>query len=125
MKLQTKITLFSSIFVFILIALVNTVVYLMFVKISTEDELTQLSDQTNTIVETLQDNQVVPDRNLLQAFLPSKGMIRIIEKEDDKVLATFAKDEKYTNLKATYSDKKQARVTRDNNGTLEIGRAHV
>src|SRR5699024_8453718 len=73
MKLQTKITLFSSIFVFILIALVNTVVYLMFVKISTEDELTQLSDQTNTIVETLQDNQDIPDRNLIQAFLPSKG----------------------------------------------------
>lgn len=118
MKLQTKITLFSSIFVFILIALVNTVVYLMFVKISTEDELTQLSDQTNTIVETLQDNQDVPDRNLLQAFLPSKGMIRIIEKEDDKVLATFAKDEKYTNLKATYSDKETSKVTRDNNGTL-------
>src|SRR5699024_4180332 len=118
MKLQTKITLFSSIFVFILIALVNTVVYLMFVKISTEDELTQLSDQTNTIVETLQDNQDVPDRNLLQAFLPSKGMIRIVEKEDDKVLATFAKDEKYTNIEAAYSDKETRQVKRDNNGKL-------
>lgn len=118
MKLQTKITLFSSIFVFILIALVNTVVYLMFVKISTEDELTQLSDQTNTIVETLQDNQEVPDRNLLQAFLPSKGMIRIVEKEDDKVLATFAKDKKYTNVKAAYSDKETSQVMRDDNGTL-------
>src|SRR5699024_1863691 len=31
---------------------------------------------------------------------------------------TFAKDEKYTNLKATYSDKETSKVTRDNNGTL-------
>src|SRR5699024_11585231 len=77
MKLQTKITLFSSIFVFILIALVNTVVYLMFLTISTDDELTQLSSQTNTIVETLQDNKDITDRNLLNAFLPSNEILII------------------------------------------------
>ena len=56
MKLRTKITLFSSLFIFMIVLLINTIIYLLFYNISTDNELNQLSNQTDAILETLNEN---------------------------------------------------------------------
>src|SRR5699024_720508 len=116
MKLQTKITLYASIFMLVIIITVNTIIYFMFYKISTENELSQLTDQTNAIVETMKDNPEISKKRLLQAFLPSNGMIRLVD--DSDVIATFAKDESYTGVSPTYTAKETSEVMKDDNGSL-------
>ncbi|GAB3045483.1 HAMP domain-containing sensor histidine kinase [Virgibacillus ainsalahensis] len=84
MKLKTKIQLFSSLFMLVLILLVNTSIYFLFYKITADSEVEQLSAQTNTLVETLAQSSnaglnEVEISNLLKAYLPTEGVIRVID----------------------------------------------
>ncbi|WP_163971729.1 sensor histidine kinase [Oceanobacillus halotolerans] len=81
MKLRTKIQLFSSLFILILVLLVNTSIYFLFHKVAADRELEELIGETNTIVEAISSNRDSVTSELLQAYLPSDGMIRVI-KED-------------------------------------------
>lgn len=116
MKLQTRITLFSTIFMLVLIVIVNTIIYFMFYKISTENELEQLVDQANTITETMNDNPDIPVKNLLQAFLPAHGTIRMLDEGGKEIIPTLTKQEEYTKVKATFSDKETNQVIKDEDG---------
>ncbi|MFD2627214.1 sensor histidine kinase [Oceanobacillus kapialis] len=81
MKLRTKIQLFSSIFILILILLVNTAIYFLFYKISTDSRLDQLAEQTTTIVEALNSNPAIATNEFMKAYLPQDGMIRVIDQD--------------------------------------------
>lgn len=116
MKLQTKITLFSCLFMLIIIVVVNTIIYFMFYKISTENELDQLSEQTNAIVETIQENPDIPTKNLLQAFLPTNGMIRIIDESGEEATLTLTKQDEYRNLPANFSNQEVKEIKQDEAG---------
>lgn len=116
MKLQTKITLFASILMFVMIGFVNTMIYFMFFKISTDNELTQLSDQTNTIVETVNGNPDIPIKNLLEAFLPTNGMIRMIDEEGEEIIPTLTKQDEYRQLSIHFSNQEIREVKQDNEG---------
>ncbi|WP_404451181.1 HAMP domain-containing histidine kinase [Virgibacillus necropolis] len=85
MKLRTKIQLFSSIFMLVLILLVNTSIYYFFYKISAENELSQLDEQAETIISTLNDNPDIAKKQLLRAYLPTNGMIRVIDEKGNLV----------------------------------------
>src|SRR5690625_7351141 len=82
MKLRTKIQLFSSLFMLILILLINTSIYFLFYKISSEGEIEQLTAKTDTMVEALQAD--LPNSDLLEAFLPGNGMIRVYKEDESK-----------------------------------------
>lgn len=116
MKLRTRITLFSTIFMLILIIIVNTIIYFMFYKISTENELEQLSNQANTITETLKDNPEIPRKNLLQAFLPANGTIRIMDKNGEELIPTLTKKEEYMKVSVSFSDKETHQIVKDDTG---------
>lgn len=91
MTLKTKIQLFSNIFMLILIIVINTSIYFLFYNISANNELDELVKETNTIVETLNMNEELPKSELLQAFLPTNGMIRIINKNGESVIPLLLK----------------------------------
>lgn len=103
MKLRTKIQLFSSLFMLVLILLINTSVYFLFYKISANSELNQLSNQTNTIISTLNSNPDIPKNELLNAFLPQNGMIRIIPEQGDKPLLLLTKKNEYRYLSGEFT----------------------
>ncbi|MBY7142337.1 HAMP domain-containing histidine kinase [Virgibacillus sp. NKC19-3] len=91
MKLRTKIQLFSSLFMLVLILLVNTSIYYLFYNITADSELEQLAAQTNTIAETLSSNPDIPTSDLLDAYLPTDGMIRVIGEDGNLVVPELKK----------------------------------
>lgn len=91
MKLRTKIQLFSSLFMLVLILLVNTSIYYLFYNITADSELEQLAAQTNTIVETLNSNPEIQTSDLLDAYLPTDGMIRVIGEDGSLMIPELKK----------------------------------
>lgn len=116
MKLKTKIQLFSSLFMLLLILLVNTSIYFLFYKISAENELSRLSNETNMIVETLQANPDVPRSQLLKAFVPENGIIRVIDQNGEELIPTITKSESYTQLAYEFIDHEKRTIEKDEQG---------
>ncbi|SDR05843.1 HAMP domain-containing sensor histidine kinase [Virgibacillus salinus] len=102
MKLSAKIRLFSSLFMLVLILLVNTSIYYLFKNISINSELDEMTSQTNEIVKTLNSNPEIARSELLRAYLPTDGMIRVIEENDDRLLLTLTKKDSFTELPASF-----------------------
>ena len=115
MRLRTKIQLFSSLFMLILILLVTISIYFWFSKISSDRDLEQLSEQTDMIVRTLNANPDIVARELLDAFLPAHGMIRVIN-EDGKASVTQYKQKDYANLPATFTVNESQQIITDGDG---------
>src|SRR5699024_7027283 len=110
MKLQTKIHLFSSVFMLILIVLINTAIYFLFYKVSADSELDQLAGQTDVITETLNKNPDIAEEELLKAFLPSDGMIRVIDKDSTTVIPTLTKKNEYRRLASSYTTTENRKI---------------
>src|SRR5699024_1969223 len=100
MKLSVKIRLFSSLFMLTLILLVNTSIYYLFHTISLDSELDDLNTQTNEIVETLNDNPNVSKTEMLNAFLPTEGMIRVIDENGSFIVEVMKAN--YEEVPANY-----------------------
>ncbi|MCC2252381.1 ATP-binding protein [Virgibacillus sp. AGTR] len=82
MRLRTKIQLFSSLFILVLIVLINTSIYVLFYKISTDSQLEQLAEQTDTLVKTIKEHPDVTSKELLRSFSPQQGMIQIVDRSE-------------------------------------------
>lgn len=117
MKLQTKIQLFTSAFMIVLILLVNTSIYFLFYKISADSELDQLSAQVETIVETLNENPDIAHDDLLDAYLPTDGMIRVIQEDGSPFIRTLTKDSQYTSLPKKYATTEAHEIFKRDDGT--------
>lgn len=113
MKLRTKIQLFSSLFMFLLILLINTSIYYLFYNISSQSELDELSEQTNTIVSTLQANPDIPNKELLNAFLPQNGMIRIYTEQESEPILLITKDSEYRHLPGEFASYEQKKIIKN------------
>lgn len=68
MKLRTKIQLFTSFFMFLFILMINASIYYLFYQNSVETELTELTEQTNTVIATVNENPEIPPGELIKAF---------------------------------------------------------
>ncbi len=117
MKLKTKIQLFSSLFMLLFIMLVNTSIYFLFYKISADNELELLSDQTRTIMETMKENPDVPKNELLRAYLPNNGLIRIIDDKDRELIPVITKQKEFRELPSAYSTREVKEIVRDETGS--------
>lgn len=117
MKLQTKIQLFTSLFMIVLILLVNTSIYFLFYKISADSELDELAMQLRTIVETLNENPAIAKNELLEAYLPTDGMIRVIQSDGSPLMKTLTKDSQYTSLPKRYTTEEIHEVFKRDDGT--------
>src|SRR5699024_2844385 len=115
-KLRTKIRLFSSLFMLVLIVLVNMFIYSLFYNMSTKNELEELVSQTNTIVETLNTNPEIPKNELLRALLRSNNMIRIYEFGKEEPNFVITKDTEFQNLPGGYSKKEIRLIKKGEDG---------
>lgn len=112
MRLQTKIQLFTSIFMLLLILLVNTSIYLLFHKISSNTELDWLAQSTEDLVDVLHQNPKIPRDELLKAYLPTHGMIRIINDNGKKIIERV-KSVENRSLPYEFSNQEQRFITKD------------
>lgn len=109
MKLRTKIQLFTSIFMLVLVLLINASVYLLFYQNSVDSELNELTEQTTTIIKTMNKNQDIPPKELIEAFLPSDGMIRVYP-ETGEPLVSWKPGMDYNKFPGKYTTKEVREV---------------
>lgn len=82
MKLQTKIQLYLSLFILIMLLFIHTSVYFLFYKNATASELEQLVAQTEILVERLANTTDAYEASeLINAFLPVNGMAQVFSSE--------------------------------------------
>jgi signal transduction histidine kinase len=101
---------------FLLILLINTSIYFLFYHLSAGSELDQLEVQTTDIVEALISYPDVAQGELLKAFVPADGMIRVIQK-NGQPLVTFTKESEYTSLPKEYMTAESHEVIKRQDGT--------
>lgn len=116
MKLKTKIQLFSSLFMLVLIVLVNMSIYFLFYSTSTKNELEELVEQTNSIVEMLNTNPEVPKNELLRALIGPNNMIRIYEFDKREPSLVITKESGFQSLIGSYSKKETKAIIKGENG---------
>lgn len=100
MKIKSKIQLFSTVWLLCMILLINSFIYFMFYKISTNTEMKRLERQTEVIAQAVKPHTAsqATSIDLLRAYIPTNGMIRII---NDKPKAILVIQKKNTDLSET------------------------
>src|SRR5699024_3059410 len=93
--------------------LINTAIYFLFYNISADSELEQLTTQANTMVESLNKSSDIAEEELLGAFLPSDGMIRVIGEDSKTVIPILTKKDEYRRLESTYSTSESRSIRTD------------
>lgn len=95
MQIKNKIYLFSTVWLLLILLLINSSIYFMFYKVTTNGELERLKREALHIIEGMnaEGAKEIDAVNLLQPYLPSNGMIRIIN-EDSKVIVRQEVDSK-------------------------------
>ncbi|MCY7919766.1 ATP-binding protein [Bacillus vallismortis] len=118
MKLKTKIHLYTSISLLILLILVHTAVYLIFSSGLTSKDAARLADEADTIAEALHavETEGVALQDMLQAYLPANGMVRVVN-GDQKAVMTITKEKRYKDFPLSFHSGETADV-RKHDGKL-------
>ncbi|WP_404469357.1 ATP-binding protein [Sutcliffiella horikoshii] len=94
MKIKSKILLFSTVWLVIMLLLVNGAIYFLFQKNILDNDLNRVKDHAESVAEAV--NRAIREdetdfSSLLNAYLPPNGMIRIVTEENTSV-ANSAKE---------------------------------
>ncbi|MGE5704049.1 MAG: ATP-binding protein [Clostridia bacterium] len=121
MKIRNKIQLFSTVWLVVIVCIINASIYGLFYKQMTDQERERLAQQTRTIAEMLQSpgNQAEP-APLLQALLGPNAMIRVINAGAHAVV-TATKELKYGSLPVRYQDAETYRIAEVDGAVYAIG----
>lgn len=120
MTLRKKIILFSSVFMFLVIVISHTAIYFLFYRTASNGEIDQLSVQTDAFVSAVAASNSTSTetmRDLLTAYLPANGIIRIIDEEGNNVVRSQTKSKQYTELEANYTTSETSRIVQDDTGS--------
>ncbi|WP_026583906.1 HAMP domain-containing sensor histidine kinase [Bacillus sp. J33] len=95
MKLRKKINLYTSALFAFLLMLMNISVYVFFSKMIIENEQISITEEINKITAIAQESiGSVPEDDLLRAFVPVNGMVRIVSPDQKVISAVTSSDEK-------------------------------
>ncbi|HZW68263.1 MAG TPA: sensor histidine kinase, partial [Pseudogracilibacillus sp.] len=84
MKLKAKINLYSAVTFIILLIIIQTFIYFTFKEMIYQKELDRSHQSAVKIVTDIKDvNQKVAKNDLLRAYLPLHGMIRVVEEDGE------------------------------------------
>lgn len=103
MNLKTRIQLFSTLIIMIIIIIINTSIYLVFQKIILEEDRQNATIQLEKVAESLLLlTETTTIESFLRAYVPTDGMIRIIN-ADNSVLFTSTTSADYSGLVHEYT----------------------
>ncbi|MGM0920199.1 MAG: ATP-binding protein [Bacillota bacterium] len=99
MKINHKIQLFSTVWMLIIVLAINAAIYFLFLTIAQNSELDRLKLQAEAVAGAIRqdEKQPVNSSDLLRAYLPADGMIRIINDQSKEILAV-SKNADYRNI---------------------------
>src|SRR5699024_12647494 len=89
MKLKTKIHLYSTLLMFVILILAMLVIYFLFQRMSYNTEHEQLLSQSNELTTAMSQLSATDDSSvILRAFIPSNGAIEVTD-ENGETLTTI------------------------------------
>ncbi|WP_054861038.1 ATP-binding protein [Gracilibacillus sp. JCM 18860] len=123
MTLRTKIQIFLSALMIVFILLLNGSVYFLYQNRMSENEIDRVKSDAIQIMEALaKQDKIAADTNtkeLLQAFLPANGLIRIF-REDGEFLNRTTADGKFFDWPYHYTTKEEITLSKDKNGNSYV-----
>ena len=116
MKLKTKIQLFSTIFILLMLLSINTSIYFLFYKNATDSQLAELATQTDILIQRLAETTEKEEASeVLKAFLPGNGMAKVFSNEG-KPLDFKYTGEAYTTLEGEFQTAESKAIIRPERG---------
>lgn len=95
MKLRSKIYLYSSVLFAVLLIAVNVSVYFLFERMSVSDEIKRTEAEAASIVKGVQQSaSSIPPDDLLRAYAPLDGMLRIVRPDGTSSQTVTTSDSK-------------------------------
>jgi hypothetical protein len=105
MKLKTKLVLFNTIGFLLFLFVIEALIYFSFVQIMTSQEIDRIEAQATTILEAFAQDEItnVDPAQLLKAYVPTDGMIRLID-DDGQIIQVVTQDERLTTLDGQFTN---------------------
>lgn len=103
MKLRTRIQLSTTVVLIVLLIVANTSIYFIFKTTAISSEKNRLTNTSNNTVMELNENPNLTMEEILQAYLISDGMIRIVDR-NNKPTIQMATNTDYLKLKSKYDN---------------------
>lgn len=127
MKIQTKIILTSTLWLFILLVLANSSIYFIFNKTMTDNAIKRLETETSNVLEGVkQANPTSVNYNsLLRAYLPPNGMIRILPSKGKPILIVLRNNTNLQNLPYSYESGEKTTVKSINHHLYAVGHVPI
>ncbi|WP_150265050.1 sensor histidine kinase [Paenibacillus tepidiphilus] len=112
MRLRTKIHLYSSVLFAVLLILLNLVIYFMFSRLLTGNELEQAAAETAKVAAGMhRAGGEVAAPELLRAYVPVEGMLRLLAADGSGPSpVTSASEQEISRLEPAYHSDKQSRI---------------
>ncbi len=118
MKLRTKVQVFLSGFMILVIFLINSAVYVLYEDRVSDNELNRVKADAESIMEAIVKSSTVAidQNNLLTAFLPANGIIRIID-ENGELIENVSTEDQFNDWPFSYSQTEKSQIAKDANKT--------
>ncbi|UOQ46689.1 HAMP domain-containing histidine kinase [Gracilibacillus caseinilyticus] len=118
MKLRTKIQIFLTVFLILVILIINSAVYLLYENRVSENELNRVHNDVENIMEAIAKNKTadIENERLLQALLPANSMIRIIDPQGE-MIDEKAKEPSFLNWPSHYTKTEEQRLATSADGS--------
>lgn len=110
MKLRSRIHLYSSALFAVLLVAMNLSVYALFSKLTIASQMERVEAEAMKISEgMLRSAGTVPTADLLRAYVPLNGMLRMVTAEGtDKLLVTASGEQRLSEREAVYTEEKRS-----------------
>ncbi|MCH6265005.1 HAMP domain-containing sensor histidine kinase [Neobacillus citreus] len=124
MKIQTKIIFTSTIWLLILLVLANSSIFFIFKKTMTDHAIERIQTESSNIIEGVKqaNPSSVNFANLLRAYLPPNGMIRILPPKGKPILVVMKNNFKLQDLPYSYKAGEHMAVERVDQHLYAVGK---
>ncbi|MCM3094318.1 MULTISPECIES: HAMP domain-containing histidine kinase [unclassified Cytobacillus] len=103
MNLRKKIYLYTTVLFAVMLLIMNFTVYAVFSKLIYENEQASISNEMANMTKIAQRSiGKVPERELLRAFVPSNGMVRLVHPDKKAVTSTSPDEKELSKIPAEY-----------------------
>jgi two-component system sensor histidine kinase ArlS len=126
MRLKNKITLLTSVWVIAILLIVDITVYLLFIKLATQNEIDLLQTKSEQMIEKLGPQALIQKKQdrQLQMFIPEDTTIRIINAKAE--LISFIHNEETVSLPPhKFATKKESELSQENGQKAVIVRVPI
>ncbi|MCM3653863.1 ATP-binding protein [Metabacillus litoralis] len=103
MRLRTRIQLSTTVVLIVLLIVANTSIYFIFKNSAITSEINRLTNTSNNTVIELNKKSNLSMEQVLQAYLISNGMIRIVDQNNNPTIQVTTNND-YRNIPSKYDD---------------------